>query len=150
VAAVVCRLSELDEQNKITFIGVMAQWLRHCATNRKVAGSIPDGVTIIFHRHNPSGRTMAMGSTQPLTEMNTRNISWGKDGRCVEMATLPPTCADCLKMWEPQPAGTSRACPGRDGSVAFDSRRWETFLSHSLRPYTVSIPDLTRINKNAR
>ena len=25
---------------------------------------------------NPSGRTMALGSTQPLTEMSTRNISW--------------------------------------------------------------------------
>jgi hypothetical protein len=24
-------------------------WLRHCATNRKVAGSIPNGVTEIFH-----------------------------------------------------------------------------------------------------
>jgi len=24
-------------------------WLRHCATNRKVAGSIPDGVIGIFH-----------------------------------------------------------------------------------------------------
>ena len=31
----------------------------------------------IFHCHNPSGRTMAPGSTQPLTEMSTRNISWG-------------------------------------------------------------------------
>jgi hypothetical protein len=29
-------------------------WLRHCATNRKVAGSIPDGVIGIFHWHNPS------------------------------------------------------------------------------------------------
>jgi len=28
-----------------------------------------------FHWHNPSGRTMALGLTQPLTEMNTRNIS---------------------------------------------------------------------------
>jgi hypothetical protein len=27
--------------------------------------------------HNPSDRTMALGSTQTLTEMNTRNISWG-------------------------------------------------------------------------
>ena len=27
------------------------------------------------HFHNPSGRTMALGSTQPLTEMSTRNIS---------------------------------------------------------------------------
>jgi len=32
---------------------------RRCATNRKVAGSIPDGVNGIFHRHNPSDRTMA-------------------------------------------------------------------------------------------
>jgi hypothetical protein len=28
---------------------MVAQWLRHCATNRKVAGSIPDGDTGIFH-----------------------------------------------------------------------------------------------------
>ena len=27
----------------------MAQWLRFCATNRKVTGSIPDGATGIFH-----------------------------------------------------------------------------------------------------
>jgi len=27
----------------------VAQWLRCCTTNRKVAGSIPDGVTGIFH-----------------------------------------------------------------------------------------------------
>ena len=45
--------------------------------SRKVAGSIPDGAIGIFHWHNPSGRTMALGSTQPLTEMSTRNISWG-------------------------------------------------------------------------
>jgi hypothetical protein len=52
-------------------------WLRHCATSRKVGGSIPDGVTGIVHWHNPSGRTMFLGLTQPLTEMNTRNNSWG-------------------------------------------------------------------------
>jgi hypothetical protein len=42
-------------------------WLRHCATNRNVAGSISYGVIGIFHWHNPSGRTMALGFTQPLT-----------------------------------------------------------------------------------
>jgi hypothetical protein len=52
-------------------------WLRHCATNRQVAGSIPDGVIGFFYWHNPFGRTMALGSTQPLTEMSTRNLSWG-------------------------------------------------------------------------
>jgi hypothetical protein len=36
-------------------------WLRHCSTNRKVVGSIPDGVIGIFHLHNPSGRTMVLG-----------------------------------------------------------------------------------------
>jgi len=30
-----------------------------------------------FHWHNPSDRTMALGLTQPLTEMSTTNISWG-------------------------------------------------------------------------
>ena len=55
----------------------VAQWLRCCATNRKVAGSIPDYVTGIFHWPNPSDRTMALGSTQPLTEMSARNTSWG-------------------------------------------------------------------------
>jgi len=55
----------------------LAQWLRCCATNRKVAGSIPDGAIGIFHWHNPSDPTMALRSTQPLTEMNTRSISWG-------------------------------------------------------------------------
>jgi len=50
-------------------------WLRHCATSRKVAGSIPGGVIGIFHLHNPSGRTMALGLTQPLRVMSTRNIS---------------------------------------------------------------------------
>jgi len=43
-------------------------WLRHCATIRKVAGSIPDGVIRIFHRHKPSDRTTALGSTQLLRE----------------------------------------------------------------------------------
>jgi uncharacterized membrane protein len=46
-------------------------------TNRKVVGSIPDGVTGIFQWLNPSGRIVALGSTQPLTEMSTRNPFWG-------------------------------------------------------------------------
>jgi hypothetical protein len=32
----------------------------------------------------------------------------GKDGRCVGLTTLPPSCADCLEIWEPQPPGTLR------------------------------------------
>jgi hypothetical protein len=51
-------------------------WLRQCATSQMVAGSIPDGVIGIFHWHNPFSCTMALRSTQPLTEMSTMNISW--------------------------------------------------------------------------
>ena len=47
------------------------------ATNRKVAGSIPAIVTGFFIDINPSDRTMALGSTQPLTEMSTWSIFWG-------------------------------------------------------------------------
>jgi len=35
----------------------------------------------------------------------------GKGGRCVGL-TLPSTCADCLEIWESQPPGNLRACPG--------------------------------------
>jgi len=37
----------------------------------------PDGVIGIFLWHIPSGHTMALRLTQTLTEMSTRNISWG-------------------------------------------------------------------------
>ena len=48
----------------------MAYWLRQYPTIRHVVDSIPDGVIGIFQLHHPSGRTMALGSTQPLTEMS--------------------------------------------------------------------------------
>jgi hypothetical protein len=31
----------------------------------------------IFYRLKPLGLTVALGSTQPLTEMSTRAMSWG-------------------------------------------------------------------------
>jgi hypothetical protein len=49
--------------------------LRHCYTCQKVRGSIPNGVIGIFHWH-PSSRSLALKSTQLVTEINTRNISW--------------------------------------------------------------------------
>jgi len=69
---------------------------------------IPHGVTGIFHWHNPSGRTMSLGLTQPLKETSTRNTNFlgGKGGQCVGLTTLPPSYADCLEIWEPHPPGT--------------------------------------------
>ena len=42
-----------------------------------VAGSILYVVIGMFHDRNPSGRTMILGSIQPLTEISTMNILWG-------------------------------------------------------------------------
>jgi len=36
-------------------------------------------------------------------------ILGGKGGRRVTLTTLPPSCDDCLEIWEPP--GTLRACP---------------------------------------
>jgi len=48
-----------------------------------------------------------------LTEMSTRNISWGaKGGQCLGLATVLPSCADSLEIWESLPPGTLRASPG--------------------------------------
>ena len=82
-------------------------WLRHCASSRKVAGSIPDSVIGFFHWHNPSDRIMALGSTQRLTEMSTRDaFLCCKGDRCVGLTKFPPPYADCHEIWEPQPSGS--------------------------------------------
>ena len=40
---------DIADGNDMEEGAAVAQWLRCCATNRKVAGSIPDGVIGIFH-----------------------------------------------------------------------------------------------------
>jgi hypothetical protein len=30
-----------------------------------------------------------------------QDIPGGKGGRCVEATTLPPSCAECLEIWDP-------------------------------------------------
>jgi hypothetical protein len=55
----------------------VAQLVEALPYNPKVAGSIPFGFNGSFHWRNLSGRTVAQGLTQPLTELSTRDISWG-------------------------------------------------------------------------
>jgi hypothetical protein len=84
--------------------------LRHYATIQKVAGSIPDEVTGFFNLPNPSSCTVALGSTQPLKEMSTRNLP-GSKGKLVRKAdNLTAICEPIIwKMWEPQCLTTLRA-----------------------------------------
>ena len=54
--------------------------MRHRATRREVAGSIPSGAIGIFH----SGRTVAMYSASNRNEYQEYPLE-GKGGRCVEL-----------------------------------------------------------------
>jgi hypothetical protein len=58
-----------------------------------------------MHRENFtfSGRTMALGSTQSLTEMSTRNLSGGKRWTARKADSLTAICEPvAYKMWEPR------------------------------------------------
>jgi hypothetical protein len=60
--------------------------------SQKVACSIPDETTGFFNYPNPSNRIMALGSTQPLTEMSTRNLPGGKGRPAREADNLTAIC----------------------------------------------------------
>jgi hypothetical protein len=90
-----------------TIFGIYTRWrnlLRHYATSRKVAGSNPDEVIVFFNWPNPSSRTMALGSTHPLTEMSTRNLPGSKGWSARRADNLIAICEPTvLMMWEPRP-----------------------------------------------
>jgi hypothetical protein len=100
----------------------VAQWLRHSATNRKVAGSIPDVVTGFFSLTESFRPHYGPGVDTAFQQKLIPGIfPGGKGGQCVGLTTLPPSCADCLKIWEPQTPGTLRACQGLE---------WDSFTLH--------------------
>jgi hypothetical protein len=69
---------------------IVAWWLRHYATNLKVAGLRPEEV------NEPFGPHYAPGFTQPLIEMSTRerikNLFWGVQHGWCEDDNLTATC----------------------------------------------------------
>jgi hypothetical protein len=56
------------------------------------AGLIPDEVIGFFNWPNPSSCTMALRSTQPLTEMSTRNFPGGKEWPARGVDNLTAIC----------------------------------------------------------
>jgi len=84
-----------------------------CAISRMVPGSIPGGVTGFFSDIFPSDGTMALGSTQSLVKMSTRNIpgvkaegAWGWQPHNLHVPNV-------MKSWSLnllEPSGSHRAC----------------------------------------
>jgi hypothetical protein len=68
------------KEGLIFYMLLLLTWVRHYATSRKVAGSIPNEVIGFLNWSNPSSHTMSLGSTQPIREMSTRNLP-GSKGR---------------------------------------------------------------------
>jgi hypothetical protein len=98
-------------------------------------GSIPDEVIGFFNSPNPSSRTMALGSTQPLTEMSTRNLPGGKGRSACKADNLTAICERIVKiMWDP------RRLTALWASVAFyrDSFTFFTFKVVCLRQHVSS------------
>jgi hypothetical protein len=75
---------------KLSKYYIKFQFLPH---SWKVAGSIPNEVIGFFNLPNHSSRTMALWSTQPLTEMSTRNCPGGEG--------LPARKTDLTAICEP-------------------------------------------------
>ena len=76
----------------------VAQWLRCCATNRKVTGSISASVSGFFidiksfRSHYGPG----VDSASNRNECQERFLG-GKGGRCIRLTTLQPSCAVVVK-----------------------------------------------------
>jgi hypothetical protein len=91
----------------------LRSWLRHYATSRKVAGSITDEVDFL-NWPNASSRIIPQGSTQPLTEMSTRNLPGGKGRPALKIDNLTAICELIVgEMWKLRLLTTlwaSRAC----------------------------------------
>ena len=79
----------------------VAQWLRCCATNRKVVGSITNGVIGSFRCHDPSDRTIALESTQPLGKRVSGVFSGGKKRPVRKTDKLTTILGHSHVIWEP-------------------------------------------------
>jgi hypothetical protein len=81
--------------------------LRHCATSQKFAGSIADGVIDIILL----AALWPWGNSASNRNKYQEYFLGGKGSWSIGLTTLPPSCADCHRIWKPQPPGTLKACP---------------------------------------
>jgi hypothetical protein len=63
-----------------------------CKQSRKFEGSTPYKKSGIFNPPNPSSRTRALGSIQPLSQMITKNLPEGKGWSAGKADNLTAIC----------------------------------------------------------
>jgi hypothetical protein len=97
----------------------VAQWLRHTATNRKVAGSIPDSVIGVFHWHNPSGCTMAVEWT----------YTWSPHPRRCHTATIHSPSTVLSATYQPSWYFAEDCC-----HIIYHAISYHTISSHRIVP----------------
>ena len=99
-----------------TYLNAVAQWLRCCVTNLKVAGSIPAGVSEFFIDIKSFRSHYGPGSRLSLEQKWVPGVFHGdKGGQCVRLTTLPRSCAVVTKSGNLnflEPSGPLRACNG--------------------------------------
>ena len=87
---------------------------------------------------------MALGSTQTLTEMSTRNIFRGKGGRCIRLTNLPSSCAIAMKPGNLiflEPSGPLQACNGTNLLIYICTFIYGTYSSVGIATdYGLDIP----------
>ena len=94
----------------------VAQWSRYSATKRKVAGSIPAGVSGFFIDIKSFRSHYGPGVDSASNRNEYREYFLKvKSGRCVRLTTLPPSCAVVTKSGNLnflEPSGPVQACNG--------------------------------------